>query len=93
MAQTGGPSVVVVSIKHDGEHPQLGHLLINRDGKNERRNLTNPFFMSPLTVDQTMTARANVLRQIVTQLYQEGYVLKASLGHTEVDELIFIKEK
>lgn len=93
MAQTGGPSVVVVSIRYGGDSPELGHLLINRDGKNERRNLTNPFFSSPLTVDQTMTARANVLRQIVTQLYQEGYVLKASLGHTEVDELIFIKEK
>jgi hypothetical protein len=94
LAQTVAPSVVVVSIKKSTDGVGMGgYLLINRDGKNERRDVQNTFFHEPLTVDETMTLRANVLRRIVTQLYQEGYMLKASLGHTEVDELIFIKEK
>jgi hypothetical protein len=93
LAQTVAPSVVVVSIKNSKDLAGMGHLLINRDGKNERRDVLNTFFHEPLTIDETMTVRANLLRRTVTQLYQEGYVLKASLGHTEFDELIFIKEK
>lgn len=93
IAQTSAPVVAVVSIKYAGDGAGLGHLLINREGKIEKKDVLNAAFGNPISADQVMIARANVLRQIVTQLYQEGYILEASLAHDEVDELVFIKEK
>jgi hypothetical protein len=93
IAQTIAPAVAVVSIKYGGDGPAVGHLLINRDGKIERQDVLNVVLGEPLRIDEVLVARAKLLRRIVTQLYQEGYMLKASLGHTEVDELIFVKEK
>ena len=92
LAQTAAPVVAVVSIRYSGDSTGSGYLLIDRDGKIERKNVQGAF-NSPISSDQSMSRRAKVLRQTVVQLYQEGYVLKASLGHSDVDELIFVKEK
>lgn len=92
LAQTVAPMVAVVSIRYSGNSSGSGYLLIDRDGKIERKNVQGAFH-SPITSDESMTRRATVLRQTVVQLYQEGYVLKGTLGHSDVDELIFVKEK
>ena len=92
-AQTVAPAVAVVIIKYEGDGPGLGHLMIDREGKIERKNVLNATFGNAVPVEDVLLARAKILRQTVAQLYQEGYVLKASLAHTVDDELIFVKEK
>ena len=92
MAQTGVvPSVAVVSIWYPGDGNQP-YLQIDRDGKTERTTVLSLGIGEKIT-SNTVEARAKALRQTVIKLYKEGYVLKASLGHKEVDELIFVKEK
>jgi hypothetical protein len=91
-AQTGVvPSVAVVSIWYPGGGG-LPYLQIDRDGIIERKTGLGLGIGEKITGD-AVEARAKALRQTVIKLYQEGYVLKASLGHKEVDELIFVKEK
>jgi hypothetical protein len=92
LAQSAAPVVAVVSIRYSGDTTGSGYLLIDRDGKIERKDVQGAFH-SPIFSDESMTRRATVLRQTVVQLYQEGYVLKGTLGHSDVDELIFVKEK
>ena len=68
LAQTAAPVVAVVSIRYSGDSTGSGYLLIDRDGKIERKNVQGTFY-SPISSDQSMSRRAKVLRQTVVQLY------------------------
>jgi hypothetical protein len=90
LAQTKAPAVAVVSIQYASNG--LGRLVIDRDGQVESKQLLIYDDVDSPLVTQ-IESRATILRRIVTQLYQEGYELKASLMHKRLDELIFVKQK
>jgi opacity protein-like surface antigen len=81
-AQATAPSVAIVTIWYGGASAGAGHLSINRDGKNEAVDFAGGMG------EKASLARAEALRKVVAQLYQEGYALKAAFGR---DDLIFVK--
>jgi hypothetical protein len=87
-AQAAGPQVVVVRVNDGGG---LGsHLVIIR-GEGKREELD---FATGIST-KALGASGEVMQQVFTKLYQEGYTLKSTFGGGQgfTSTLVFVKEK
>ena len=70
-AQTSGPAVVVVRVFEDGGYLRMD--IARPEGKRERREFKARDLREP-------GAAAELTRQLLAQLYQEGYSLTSTYG-------------